>query len=88
MKYVIRDQHKDITSPHTSKKYTSTVFNVRSRRFRFIIKKYTSTVSPWHKREIINTYFSLLDQDSLLPEGEVIFVQFERDSVEYKQNPS
>lgn len=67
MKYVIRDQHKDITSPHTN-------------------KKYTSTVSPWYKREIINTYFMLLDHDNLLPEGEVLFVQFERDTVDFKQD--
>jgi hypothetical protein len=68
MKYVIRDQHKDITSPHTN-------------------KKYLSSVSPWFyfttDKQIVNTYFTILDDQHKFPEGEVLFVQFDRDTVAY-----
>jgi hypothetical protein len=70
MKYVLKDQHKDITSPHTN-------------------KKYTSTVSPWFyimaesNKQIVNTYFTILDDQHKFPEGEVLFVQFDRDTVAY-----
>ena len=69
MKYVLRDHHKDITSPHTN-------------------KKYVSSVSPWFimgesNKQIVNTYFTILDDQHKFPEGEVLFVHFDRDTVAY-----
>ena len=70
MKYVLKDHHKDITSPHTNKKY------VRS-------------VSPWFyiqaesNKQCVNTYFTVLDDQHKFPEGEVLFMQFDRDTVAY-----
>jgi hypothetical protein len=70
MKYVLKDHHKDITSPHTN-------------------KKYLSSVSPWFyimgesNKQIVNTYFTILDDQHKFPEGEVLFVQFDRDTVAY-----
>jgi len=70
MKYVLKDHHTDITSPHTN-------------------KKYLSSVSPWFyimgesNKQIINTYFTILDDQHKFPEGEVLFVQFDRDTIAY-----
>jgi hypothetical protein len=73
MKYVLRDQNKDITSPHTN-------------------KKYVSCVSPWFyvrfdnaesNKQLVNTYFKILDDQHKFPEGEVLFMQFDRDTVAY-----
>lgn len=69
MKYIVCDKHEDITSPHTN-------------------KKYINTVSPWCYQyegidlDVVNTYYMILDCDRYHPEGEVIFIEFDKNDVD------
>lgn len=81
MKYVLKDHHKDITSPHTNKNYVSSVspwFYVRFDK----VESNKQCVNTYYK-QCVNTYFTILDKQHSFPEGEVLFMQFDRDTVAY-----
>jgi hypothetical protein len=71
MKYVLKDYHKEIVSPYTDKKYLNIIFPLF----------YTEMCDIFQKK-IVHAYFAILDHG--FTEGELICIEFDGDTVEYK----
>ena len=74
MKYVIRDKHTDITSPHTNKKYLSCTSAWNQH-----LGLYNNDMMT-HKK-VIAVYYTLIDIKHYNVEGETLSIWFDREEI-------